>query len=112
MQCPQCGTRTEVIEKRGPYRDRRCKNADCQLGFTTREQIMKPCKQIVKPRQHGRLCARTRATVTDAARPSSTTNERASAEDSRARRTAPFAGADYAGAPWQTLTHREAEVAA
>lgn len=105
MQCPQCGTRTEVIEKRGPYRDRRCTNVDCHLGFTTREQIMRPRKQSVKPRQHGRLCARTRATGSNAALPHST------ADDSRARRAASFAGADNTGTSRQSLTHREAEVA-
>jgi hypothetical protein len=106
MQCPQCGTRTEVIEKRGPYRDRRCKNANCQMGFTTREQIMRPRKQIVKPRQHGRLCARTRATVPDTALPHST------AEDSRARRTASSAGTDNEGTSQQPVAYQEAEVTA
>jgi uncharacterized Zn finger protein (UPF0148 family) len=60
MQCPQCGARTEVVETRGPFRDRRCKKAECRLEFTTREQIMKPLKHIAKPGEHGRLCARTR----------------------------------------------------
>ncbi len=62
MRCPQCGARTEVSETRGPFRDRRCTNAACGLDFTTREHIMTPREQVMKPRQHGRLCARTRAT--------------------------------------------------
>lgn len=65
MDCPQCGAPTEVSEKRGPFRDRRCTSAVCRLEFTTREHIMQPRKQVVKPRQHGRLCARTRATQID-----------------------------------------------
>lgn len=64
MQCPQCGARTEVAEKRGTYRDRRCMNDDCHLEFTTREQILRS-QQEFKPGQHGRLCARTRASLTD-----------------------------------------------
>jgi hypothetical protein len=55
MQCPQCGARTEVNEKRGPFRDRRCTNGACGLDFTTREQVM-------TERETARLCARTRAT--------------------------------------------------
>jgi hypothetical protein len=55
MCCPQCGAHTEVSEKRGPFRDRRCTNAACRVEFTTREQVLKPL-------EHGRLCARTRAT--------------------------------------------------
>jgi hypothetical protein len=62
MRCPQCGARTEVSETRGPFRDRRCTDAACLLEFTTREHIMTPREQVMKPRQHGRLCARTRAT--------------------------------------------------
>jgi len=54
MQCPQCGARTEVSETRGPFRDRRCTNPACRMDFTTREQIM-------KAREYGRNCARTRA---------------------------------------------------
>ncbi|HMD85139.1 MAG TPA: hypothetical protein VKO18_10620 [Terriglobia bacterium] len=53
MLCPLCGARTEVSEKRGPYRDRRCTNADCGHDFTTRENIL--------PVRKARLCARTRA---------------------------------------------------
>jgi hypothetical protein len=53
MFCPICGARTVVSEKRGPYRDRRCTNADCRLDFTTREELL--------PQRHARLCARTRA---------------------------------------------------
>jgi hypothetical protein len=55
MFCPQCGARTEVNEKRGPFRDRRCTNAACNLDFTTREHVM-------PQRNRGRNCARTRAT--------------------------------------------------
>ena len=59
MQCPQCGARTAVCETRGPFRDRRCTNAACRMDFTTREQIM-------KAREYGRNCARTRATKIEA----------------------------------------------
>jgi len=55
MFCPQCGARTEVSEKRGIFRDRRCTNAACHLDFTTRENVL-------TLREHRRLCARTRAT--------------------------------------------------
>jgi hypothetical protein len=54
MECPQCGARTQVYEKRGPFRDRRCTDPTCRAQFTTREQIML-C------REGGWLCARTRA---------------------------------------------------
>ena len=60
MNCPQCGAATEVNEKRGPFRDRRCTNPSCGLDFTTREQFVRPSKYEVRPGQHGRLCARTR----------------------------------------------------
>jgi hypothetical protein len=53
--CPMCGSRTEVSEKRGPFRDRRCTNPACRLDFTTREHVM-------APREERRKCARTRAT--------------------------------------------------
>jgi len=53
MICPLCGARTQVSEKRGPYRDRRCTNANCCHDFTTRENIL--------PERKARLCARTRA---------------------------------------------------
>lgn len=58
MQCPQCCARTEVCETRGPFRDRRCTNAACGLDFTTREQVM-------KRRERGRQCAKTRLTQID-----------------------------------------------
>lgn len=58
MFCPLCGARTEVTEKRGPFRDRRCTNAACRLDFTTRESVM-------TVRERRRLCARTRATKID-----------------------------------------------
>ena len=53
MLCPLCGAGTQVSEKRGPYRDRRCTNADCGHDFTTRENIL--------PVRKARLCAKTRA---------------------------------------------------
>jgi uncharacterized Zn finger protein (UPF0148 family) len=62
MFCPQCGSRTEVVETRGPFRDRRCKSNDCRREFTTLEQIMSSRRERVKQRDHSRLCARTRAT--------------------------------------------------
>lgn len=65
MNCPQCGAATEVNEKRGPFRDRRCTNPSCGLDFTTREQFVRPSKYEVRPGQHGRLCARTRATQSE-----------------------------------------------
>jgi hypothetical protein len=55
MQCPQCGAHTEVSEKRGPFRERRCTNTACAIDFTTREHVM-------SLRGHRRPCARTRAT--------------------------------------------------
>lgn len=64
MQCPYCGSRTEVIEKRGAFRDRRCMRPDCRQRFTTREQVMHPLKSFVTPREHGRMCARTRSVLT------------------------------------------------
>jgi len=66
MECPQCGARTEVSEKRGPFRERRCTNAACLYDFTTREQIMRSGQQALKPFRRGRLCARTRATQIEA----------------------------------------------
>lgn len=58
MFCPQCGARTVVSETRGPFRDRRCTNAGCHLGFTT-------CENVLTRREHCRLCARTRATLVE-----------------------------------------------
>ena len=55
MECPYCGSRTQVTETRGAFRDRRCTNAKCRHDFTTRENI-------VMQRAENRLCARTRAT--------------------------------------------------
>ncbi len=40
MRCPKCGALTEVIEKRGPYRDRRCVNRACRYDFTTSENLL------------------------------------------------------------------------
>jgi hypothetical protein len=59
MDCPRCGSRTEVNETRGLFRDRRCTNTACGLGFTTREQIM-------SWREDSRFCAKTRALKLDA----------------------------------------------
>ena len=53
MQCPHCGARTEVTEKRGPFRERRCTNLACGIEFTTREHVI--------PRMERSFCARTRA---------------------------------------------------
>ena len=53
MQCPQCDARTEVTEKRGPFRERRCTNLVCGIEFTTREHVI--------PQQKRNFCARTRA---------------------------------------------------
>lgn len=78
MCCPQCGAHTEVSETRGPFRDRRCTNAACRIEFTTREQVMPPRKQITKPREHGRLCARTRATQIETPRRIPAVGERVS----------------------------------
>lgn len=55
MCCPHCGARTEVNEKRGPFRDRQCTNAACRLDFTTHELVL-------TTRQRRGFCARTRAT--------------------------------------------------
>ena len=60
MHCPQCGARTEVNEKRGPFRDRRCTNPACRHDFTT-------CEQIMTLREHRRLCAKTRASQIEVA---------------------------------------------
>lgn len=59
MPCPQCGSRTEVNEKRGSFRDRRCTNAACRHDFTTREIVITHLEE-------SRMCARTRATQTEA----------------------------------------------
>ena len=40
MICPQCGADTEVLQKRGVYRQRRCKNPKCGLEFETRENLI------------------------------------------------------------------------
>jgi hypothetical protein len=61
MQCPLCGARTQVSETRGSFRDRRCTNPACRIDFTTREQIM-------RARENGRNCARTRAIKVEAPR--------------------------------------------
>ena len=54
MFCPQCGARTEVSQKRGPFRDRRCMNAACRHDFTT-------CENVMTQREHQRLRAKTLA---------------------------------------------------
>ena len=63
MQCPRCGTRTDVTEKRGPFRDRRCTSESCRFDFTTREQVLTRQANI-------RLCARTLAAQVTARAPS------------------------------------------
>ena len=40
MRCPKCGGDTEVVEKRGPFRDRRCLRPHCRFDFTTREHFV------------------------------------------------------------------------
>jgi hypothetical protein len=40
MRCPKCGGDTEVVEKRGPFRDRRCLRSRCRFGFTTSENFI------------------------------------------------------------------------
>ena len=59
MLCPQCGSRTEVNEKRGSFRDRRCTDAACRHDFTTREIV-------ITHLEVSRMCARTRATQAEA----------------------------------------------
>jgi len=61
MNCPQCGTRTVVDDKRGPFRQRRCTNTACAMSFTTREHIV--------PRQGRNFCVRTRAIKIGAGNP-------------------------------------------
>jgi hypothetical protein len=61
MHCPDCGAATEVNEKRGPFRDRRCTNQSCRFEFTT-------CESVIPNRNRGRLCARTRAAKIAAAK--------------------------------------------
>ena len=59
MRCPQCGALTDVREKRGPYRDRCCKNPACRREFTT-------CENVLNHAEHRRLCARTRRVYAEA----------------------------------------------
>ena len=40
MRCPKCGAVTEVSEKRGPFRTRRCVNPTCRNDFATCENLM------------------------------------------------------------------------
>ena len=51
MRCPQCGAHTEVSEKRGDYRERRCSNPGCRSEFTT-------CENLLTHSEHRRLRAR------------------------------------------------------
>jgi hypothetical protein len=62
MYCPECGSRTEVAETRGAFRDRRCRKPDCALEFTTRELVVNLAKQRTANCRQARFCARTRAT--------------------------------------------------
>ena len=64
MQCPQCGMRTQVIEKRGPFRERRCTNAACGVNFSTRELVL-------LERGPRRRCAKTRLTHFQSSAPTS-----------------------------------------
>ncbi len=40
MRCPHCGATTEVTEKRGPFRTRRCLNVACRYDFATSENLV------------------------------------------------------------------------
>ncbi len=51
MRCPHCGAITEVSEKRGAYRERRCSNPACRSEFTT-------CENLLTHSEHRRLRAR------------------------------------------------------
>jgi phage terminase large subunit GpA-like protein len=51
MRCPHCGAITEVSEKRGAYRERRCSNPACRSEFTT-------CENLLTHSEHRRLNAR------------------------------------------------------
>ena len=51
MRCPHCGAITEVSEKRGAYRERRCSNPACRSEFTT-------CENPLTHSEHRRLNAR------------------------------------------------------
>ena len=51
MNCIKCGATTEVTEKRGPFRDRRCTNLTCAYSFTT-------CEYLTVQSERERLCAR------------------------------------------------------
>ena len=108
MNCPQCGAATEVNEKRGPFRDRRCTNPACGLGFTTREQFVRPRKQEMRPGEHGRLCARTRATQYDA--PMGIPAARKAAGPAPPRPSAPNNAEESGGE--QTLPFQPAQAAA
>jgi len=52
MKCPECGANTEVSEKRGAYRTRRCTNPECAAEFVTCETPLA---------EHRRVCLRTLA---------------------------------------------------
>ncbi len=51
MRCPKCGAITEVRQKRGPFRDRRCVNPACIFGFTT-------CENLATQNEHQRINAK------------------------------------------------------
>ncbi|MGD1154551.1 MAG: hypothetical protein ABSA41_01860 [Terriglobia bacterium] len=55
MRCPKCGAITEVSEKRGPYRERRCLNRACRFDFTT-------CENFVTQEEGHRVRAKALAT--------------------------------------------------
>ena len=51
MRCPKCGALTQVSEKRGPFRTRRCANPACRYDFTT-------CENVMTDSEHGRRGAK------------------------------------------------------
>jgi len=40
MRCPKCGGPTEVTDKRGAFRSRRCTDPVCRLEFKTCENLV------------------------------------------------------------------------
>ena len=54
MRCPHCGAATEVTDKRGTFRSRRCTNPACRDEFTTSENL-------VTHAEHRRVSLRTLA---------------------------------------------------
>jgi len=56
MKCPECGARTEVSEKRGPFRNRHCTNPECRSKFVT-------CEKPLAENQYHSGCLRTLASM-------------------------------------------------